>query len=394
MSFGVFLFSIDQGSDLRCDTRESVTKPRKSLDYRQYDHDMVNSTAKRRLLSRFLVSLAAVAAVLALAITVQSSSSESVRSDLIKMQRTTGLTLISERDNKIYTVDFAKHKLGQPKSIPSTGTAVEGNFSEDGTRIAFKLCRDPGITHPTPYSTDCPNGIVLAIMRGDGSATREYPEFANPGYMMCWSHDGSKIALVVQDRRKERYAPDALQILDLATEETQIITEYDDAFVEPQCWSPDDRQVVYTANNTVGTEKVAVYDVETKTSRDFSKGNRPTWSPDGNWIALMDCPPSLSGCKYYAVRPSGKERKLLFTSEDATSLWWSPDSRYVAYVNGAGALERWPSQLLREMVRLRVRRLEDNSVDSFADFLDGDTMNFQWVKSDEVGRAASQPPAQ
>jgi dipeptidyl aminopeptidase/acylaminoacyl peptidase len=252
---------------------------------------MVSLISKRRFLSRFELALFGI--FLTFAIPVQSSLGQSVRSDLIKMQRTTGLTLISERDNKIYTVDFTKHKLGQPKSMPSTETFVAGYFSDDGTRIALTLCRAPGITQPTPNTTACPGGVVLAVMRADGTDLHEYPEFANPGYMTCWSHDGSKIALVVQDKRKGEYAPDALQILNLATEETQVIVEADEAFVDPQCWSPDDKQVVYTANNTVGTEKVAVYDVEKKTSRDFSRGTRPTWSPDGNWIALMDCPPSL-----------------------------------------------------------------------------------------------------
>jgi tricorn protease-like protein len=61
-------------------------------------------------------------------------------------------------------------------------------------------------------------------------------------------------------------------------------------------------------------------------------------------------------------------------------VWWSPDSRFVAYVNGAYFFERTPAQQLREMVRLRVRRLDDGSENSFADFFDGDTMEFQWVK--------------
>src|SRR5271170_990754 len=119
---------------------------------------MVSSMSKRRFLSRF--KLAPFGIFLAFAITVQSSSGQSVRSDLIKMQRTTGLTLISERHNKFYTVDFTKHKLGQPKSMPSTGTVVAGYFSEDGTRIAVTLCRAPGITQPTPNSTACPGGVV------------------------------------------------------------------------------------------------------------------------------------------------------------------------------------------------------------------------------------------
>lgn len=170
-----------------------------------------------------------------------------------------------------------------------------------------------------------------------------------------------------------------MQILDLATEATQVIADDPDAFVDPQCWSPDDKHVVYTSNNMAGHGAVSIYDVDLKGSRDFSKGTRATWSPDGEWIALLDCPPSLWGCKYYIVRPSGSEKKVLLKSESATSLWWSPDSRFVAYVNGAHFFERTPAQQLQEMVRLRVRRLDDNSEASFADFFDGDTMDFQWV---------------
>jgi WD40-like Beta Propeller Repeat len=310
-------------------------------------------------------------------------SNESVRSELIRVQKQTGLSLVSIRDNKIYAIDFAKHSLGSSRALSGRGTAARGTFTQDGTKIAVNPCREPGFTHPTPYETRCPAGVVLAIIRTDGGDSREYPELGTPEYVGCWSHDASKLVVVAHQK---------LQILDLATGATQVIADYNyNAFVDPQCWSPDDKEVVYTANNTIGTQKVAVYDVEKKTSRDFSKGTRPTWSPDGNWIALMDCPPSLYGCKYFAIRPSGSERKLLFKSEAATALWWSPDSRYVAYVNAAGLFERTPSEQFREVVRLRVRRLEDNSVASFADFFDGDTMDFQWVKSNKIEKASSQP---
>jgi hypothetical protein len=61
----------------------------------------------------------------------------------------------------------------------------------------------------------------------------------------------------------------------------------------------------------------------------------------------------------------------------------------VAYVNMAVATERTPSQQMREMDRLRVRRLEDNAVDSFTDFFDGETMNFQWVKDPDNNSSQS-----
>jgi tricorn protease-like protein len=304
---------------------------------------------------------------------------ESVRSELIRHHEQTGLSLVSMHQNKTYTVSFAKHKLTEVRTLPTLGTFIKADFSDDGRKIAVAFCREPGLTHPTPYSTDCPSGLVLAVMEADGSHLREYPDFADP-YTMCWSHDSSKLALIAEDRRKGEHVPFELQVLDLTTKATQVIAQVPDAFVDSQCWSPDDKQVVYTADNTYNHGVSSIYEVDQKMSHEFSKGTRPTWSPDGNWIALMDCASSLSGCKYYAVRPSGNERKLLFKSESATALWWSPDSRFVAYVNTARFFERTPPQQLREMVRLRVRRLEDGSVATFADFFDGDTMDFQWLK--------------
>ena len=335
------------------------------------------------------MTLGLVICAITLAFPVEATAQESVRAELTRLQKQNGISLVSQRDNKVYTIDFAKRRLRESKLLPGSGTANSGYFSEDGTKIAVALCRDPGITHPTPYTTECPRGVVLAIMQADGGDRHEYTDLANPDYMTCWSHDGSKIALVMQDRREGRYAPDQLQILDLATGATRVIVggHGHESFVDPQCWSPDDKHVVYTSNNMGGQGITSIYDVDLNKSRDFSKGTRPTWSPDGNWIALMDCPPSLWGCKYYLVSPSGNERRLLFKSEASTALWWSPDSRFVAYVNGARFFERTPHQLLREMVRLRVRRLEDGSEDSFADFFDGDTMDFQWLPATTIKRA-------
>ena len=258
-----------------------------------------------------------VALILTFTIAARPSPSESVRSELIRLQKQNGLSLVGVRDNKIYTIAFAKHKLNKPKPLPIEGDLMGGSVSEDGTKIAFDYCREPGLTHPTPERTECSGGLVLATMQFDGSNVREFPYLVNPAYMLCWSHDGSKLALVARDIRKEKYAPLELQILELATGTTQVIGTGRE-FVDPQCWSPDDKQVVYTANNMAGQGLSAIYDIDKKISRDFSKGTRPTWSPDGNWIALLDCPPSL-GCKYFAVRPSGNGRKVLFESESATA---------------------------------------------------------------------------
>jgi WD40 repeat protein len=307
------------------------------------------------------------------------SSRESVRSELVQLQNHHGLRLVSVRDNKVFTVSFADHSMNQSKAFIDKGTAMYGVVSPDGTSVAISLCLDPGITHPTAYRSECPGGIVLAIVRTDGSDLRVYRDFANPGLGVCWSHDMSKLALNMDDKRQGQNAPFDLQILDLKTGATELIDDGAEAFVDSQCWSPDDKQVIYTVNKPLGLQIVRLYDTQGKKSKDLASGGHATWSPDGKWIAFLYCPPSLRGCKYYAIRTSTSKQELLFKTDGETGLSWSPDSRFVAYVNGASAFERTPSQQLREMRRLRVRRLEDNAEDSFADFFDGDIMWFDFV---------------
>jgi len=162
---------------------------------------MPGRTLNHQLL-RKLISLGLCAGGLLLV--PKAMSRESVRSELTRLQKQHGLALVSVSDNKIYAIGFANRSLRESLPFPGKGTVTGGGFSEDGTKIAVELCRDPGLTHPTPNWTDCPGGLVLAIMRADGSDSHEYPYFANPGYMMCWSHDASKLALVAGPKEGRR----------------------------------------------------------------------------------------------------------------------------------------------------------------------------------------------
>jgi hypothetical protein len=330
-----------------------------------------------RLVARtgFLVSLCAALLLFELL----AMSRETVRSELGQLQSHSGLRLVSVRDGKMFTLSFADRTMSQSKPLIDTGTGIGGTVSPDGKRVAIALCSGSGFTHPGPSVTDCPSGFILATVRSDGTDLREYRDFANP-WGICWSHDMSRLVLVMSDRRRNRYEAEYLQILNLETDTTEIIADGSDAFVESQCWSVDDKRVVYTVNKPLGIQIARSYDTRTKTSTDLASGGHVTWSPDGNWIAFLYCPPSLRGCKYYGIRTSSGEKKLLFETTGETSLWWSPDSRFVAYVDGAGFFERTLSEQFREKRRLRVRRVEDGEEDWFADFFDGDTMGFDWVR--------------
>ncbi len=319
-------------------------------------------------------------AAILLAVPLMSSClDESVHTELLRLQNSRGYRLVSVRDDRISTLSFADRTLSKSKMLIDKATVINGTVSPDGTRVAVSFCPAPGFTHPRPNVSECPGGIHMATVRPDGSDLQEHRELRNPGTGFCWSHDMSKLVLSADDTRQSDRAPDSLQILDLKSGATEVVADGPDAFVNSQCWSPDDQQLAYTINQPMGIRTVRLYDAKAKKSRDLADGGLATWSPDGKWIAFLRCPPSLQGCSYHGVQTSTGDEKLFFKADGVTALSWSPDSHFVAYVSGASASERTPAQQEREMVRLRVRRLEDDSEYTCADFFDGDIMWFDWV---------------
>lgn len=202
-----------------------------------------------------------------LLLTPLMSCRESVRPELARLQQNRGYRLVSVRDNKVFTLSFAERTLDQSKPFIAKGTANTGTVSPDGKRVALSLCLDPGIVNLDAYRSECPSGFVLAIVDPDGSDLREYRDFANPGPGICWSHDMSKLVLTMNDGRQALDSSDYLQIVDLKSGRTEVISDGSTAFVDSQCWSPDDKQIVYTVNKPLGVQTVRRYDVKAKKSK-------------------------------------------------------------------------------------------------------------------------------
>ena len=311
-----------------------------------------------------------------------ANANESVRSELTRLQKQKGLSLVAlatasdpggnaSRDREsIDTVMFGRRSLLSGKQLlsPDARISDNGSISPDGSEIALSTILDPG----NPKSDG-----MLTILGRDGHLVRSYPCMED-GSDFCWSPDSSKLVLRAFDDRVDP-CNQTLQVLDLKTGVTEKVDGNDDIHVTNQCWSPDGKHFVYTSRHFNNIE-IRRYDEDQQTSVPLEgRGWGATWSPDGKWISFfLGDGDYAAGGTYYVVPASGAgEKKALFHQKYAVApLWWSPDSRFVAYVTWAGLLERFamgpkyiPSVFDDLMTldlgngpkRPRVRRLDDNS---------------------------------
>jgi Tol biopolymer transport system component len=286
---------------------------------------------------------------LALVFSAQAAPKEKrpgVRVQLASLQEETGLTLTAFSHGYIDSIGFAHRSYSwEHLPVPDSRTD-EGVLSPDGAEVAFRWAppSKPGTKR------------ILAIMRRDGSGLHEYPNVREPG-SPCWSPDKTKLVMSADvEKPGERYRA-GLVLLDIGSGSVDEIGL--EGSVTPQCWSPDGKQIAYTIVDSLGKGyyevhgRIGVYDVVQENRRELVHGADASWSPDGNWIAFLD------GNSYYAVHPSGTERKLLLSVKDPwCCLAWSPDSRFVAY-----AVTRLSFMNPSRVMRIYVRRLEDGSDD-------------------------------
>jgi len=274
-----------------------------------------------------------------------SPETTSAREELERMQKQNGLTISFVDYQGIGVLDFKK-KAFAFRTLGFKGNGIAGAVSRDASTVAlFGTLSNPG---------------SLLIVRPGADVVREYPEVV--GSPACWSYENSRLLLM-------RSGPE-LQIMDLASKAIQTLTIVDvsnEGPINAQCWSPDGQQIAY--GTSAGS--VSVYDLEEGKSTNLAKGADPTWSPDGKWIAYRDRE------TYYAIRPSGEDRKKLFHKTRAVSpLYWSPDSRFVAYIHqDFFALDV-------EFYHLMVRRLADGEEDSMGGA--GSGYNYQWVQNPQL----------
>lgn len=295
----------------------------------------------------------------------------SLDSDLASLS-CTGHLIAQLEDRSIKVIMF--EPLGEVHvplgdSLRSNGGALS-SLAED---IAFQQILPSRTTNAGETTYD----RVLSIVEADGSNLRQFFQVKEPTHF-CWSPDRMRLAFVStapsdNAGRAQRW----LHVLDLKSGRITPVERA--ATISLQCWNVDASALVFEKHGSlfvfyIGPGKIAPLTI----------GAHATWSPDGSSIAY------LRDGTYYAVQPSDSHGKPLFKKKNAlTALWWSPDSRYVAYV----LQPRWwqTSTQIPDELHLRVRRLSDGAEKILYRFSGkGRPLTFQWIKSPALLHRARQ----
>ena len=195
-----------------------------------------------------------------------------------------------------------------------------------------------------------PTQANLFISNADGTGEHSLTQSGSLDYDPSWSPQGDWIAFTSERAGSAdlyRMHPDGTGI--------ERLTD-DPAYDDQAAFSPDGKQLVFVSTRAGGRANLWILEVATRKAKALTSGNggdfRPSWSPDGEWIAFSsDRDSSLPDAKgrwerlhvvdIDLIRPDGSGLKRISQHGDfCGSPKWTPDSKsIVAYC--MSAQETW-----------------------------------------------------
>jgi TolB protein len=191
-----------------------------------------------------------------------------------------------------------------------------------------------------------PTQATIFVSNADGSGERTLTEPGSLNYNPSWSPTGDWIVFT-----SERAGPADLYRIHPDGSGLERLTD-DSVYDDQAAFSPDGKRLVFVSTWASGRANLRILDVATRKAAQLTSGDggdfRPSWSPDGEWIAFSsdrgsDLPVAqgrwerLQVADVYVIHPDGTGLKRV--SEHGGfcgSPKWTPDSKsVVAYCMSA-----------------------------------------------------------
>jgi len=230
---------------------------------------------------------------------------------------------------------YRDQHLPTPRVVPFTGLSgfeFYPAFSPDGNQLAFASSAGPGdATH------------IYVKLIGAGTPLR-LTNSTRDDFAPVWSPDGRYIAFA----RGSDQGCDVLSVPSLGGPERQLrhIDCGNFGFGRNLAWSPDGKVIaVIDRVSSKGAYPICFVSVANLEEREFTSppigyfaDTDPAFSPDGQTLAFIRWPDTITGDIYLQRVAGGEARRLTSDGKIIWGLAWAADGRSIVYSSNRGGL--------------------------------------------------------